>query len=117
MLDTEKVVAKANIWLENEANDPMNIDDVQMYLERIEQHPDSPRVGQWVEQVHLIIKGTRLKVVLNEAEKADVVESSKMLHAIFNAYPDLSVPRDRTIENISERLTKAKIASIKAASQ
>ncbi len=117
MLDTEKVVAKANKWLENEGNDPLDIEDVQMYLERIEQHPDSPRVETWVQQVHLIVKGTRLTVTLNDAQKADVVEASKMLHAIFNAYPDLSVPRDRTIEKISKRLTEAKIASIKAASQ
>lgn len=117
MLDTEKVVAKANQWLENEGNDPMEIEDVLMYLGRIDQFPDSPRVKTWVQQIHLIVKGTRLTVTLNEAQKADVVEASKMLHAIFNAYPDLSVPRDRTIEKISKRLTEAKIASIKAGSK
>ena len=60
------------------------------------------------------MKGTRLTLTLDEAQKADVVEASKMLHAIFVAYPDLSVPRTRTIEKISERLTEAKIASLKA---
>lgn len=117
MLDTEKVVAKANKWLENEANEPLDIEDVQMYLERIDQHPDSPRVETWVGQINLIVKGTRLTVTLNEAQKADIVEASQMLHALFNAYPDLSIPRDRTIEKISMRLTEAKVASIKAGSQ
>ena len=116
MLNTEKVVAKAEKWLET-AEEPLDIEDVQMYLGRIAQHPDSPRVETWVKSIHLIVKGTRMTVTLNEAQKADVVEASKMLHAIFNAYPDLSVPRVRTIENISERLTDAKIASIKAGSQ
>ena len=117
MLDTEKIVAKANKWLENEANDPMDIEDVQMYLGRIDKNPDSPRVETWVKAIHQIVKGTRLTITLNEAQKADVVEAANMLHAIFNAYPDLSVPRDRTIEKISERLTEAKIADIKAGSQ
>jgi len=117
MLNTEKVVAKANKWLENEANDPVDIEDVQMYLGRIDKNPDSPRVETWVKAIHQIVKGTRLTITLSEDQKADVVEASKMLHAIFIAYPDLSVPRDRTIEKIGERLTEAKIASIKAGSQ
>jgi hypothetical protein len=116
MLDTEKVVAKANKWLET-AEDPLDIEDVQMYLGRIDKNPDSPRVETWVKAIHQIVKGTRLTLTLDEAQKADVVEASKMLHAIFVAYPDLSVPRTRTIEKISERLTEAKIASLKAGSQ
>lgn len=116
MLNTEKVVAKANKWLET-AEEPMDIEDVQMYLGRIDGNPDSPRVETWVKAVHQIVKGTRLTVTLNQAQKADVVEAAKMLNAIFIAYPDLTVPRDRTIEKISERLTEAKIASIKAGSQ
>ena len=116
MLDTEKVVAKANKWLET-AEDPLDIEDVQMYLGRIDKNPDSPRVETWVKAIHQIVKGTRLTVTLDEAQKADVVEASKMLHAIFVGYPDLSVPRTRTIEKISERLTEAKIASLKAGSQ
>jgi hypothetical protein len=116
MLNTEKVVAKAEKWLET-AEDPMDIEDVQMYLGRIANNPDSPRVKTWVRAVHDIVKGTRLTVTLNQAQKADVVEAANMLHAIFIAYPDLTVPRTRTIEKISERLTEAKIASIKAGSQ
>ena len=117
MLDTEKVVAKANKWLENEGNDPLDINDVQMYLERIDQHPDSPRVETWVRQINLIVKGTRLTVTLNEAQNQEVLGFANMLNEVFTNLPDLVIPRVRTQEVILERVTDAMIASIKAASQ
>jgi len=116
MLDTEKVVAKANKWLET-AEDPMDIEDVQMYLERIAKNPDSPRVETWVKSIHLIVKGTRLTITLNEGQNKVVLEAVEMLNNVFTAFPDLSIPRTRTQENFLEKVTEAMIAKIKAESQ
>ena len=117
MLDTEKVVAKANKWLENEGNDPLDIEDVQMYLGRIAQHPDSPRVQTWVKAIHQIVKGTRLTITLTEGQNQEVLGFANMLNEVFTNLPDLVIPRVRTQENILEKVTDAMIASIKAGSQ
>ena len=117
MLDTNKIVAKANKWLENEANDPLDIEDVQMYLGRIAQHPDSPRVETWVKAIHQIVKGTRLTITLTEGQNQEVLGFANMLNEVFEALPELSIPRTRTQENILEKVTEAMIANIKAGSQ
>lgn len=117
MLNTEKVVAKANKWLENEANDPLDIEDVQMYLGRIDKNPDSPRVETWVKAIHQIVKGTRLTITLTEGQNQEVLGFANMLNEVFEALPELSIPRTRTQENILEKVTEAMIASIKAGSQ
>lgn len=116
MLNTQKVYEKANKWLET-AEDPLDIEDVQMYMGRIDKNFDSPRVETWIKAIHQIVKGTRLTITLNEAQKTDIVEAANMLNAIFIAYPDLTVPRTRNLETISAKLTESKIASIKADSQ
>ena len=116
MLNTDKIVAKANKWLET-AEDPMDIEDVQMYLERIAKNPDSPRVETWVKAIHQITKGTRLTITLTEGQNQEVLGFTNMLNEVFTAFPDLTIPRDRTPENVLEKVTEAMIASIKAESQ
>jgi len=117
MLDTEKIVAKANKWLENEANDPLDIEDVQMYLGRIDKNPDSPRVEGWVKAIHQIVKGTRLTITLTEGQNKVVLEAVEMLNNVFTAFPNLTIPRTRTQEKILEKVSEAMIAKIKAGSQ
>tara|TARA_R110001592_G_scaffold19887_5_gene81214 strand:- start:12472 stop:12822 length:351 start_codon:yes stop_codon:yes gene_type:complete len=116
MLDTEKTVAKANKWLET-AEDPLDIEDVQMYLGRIDKNSDSPRVETWVKAIHQIVKGTRLTITLTEGQNQEILGFANMLNEVFTAFPNMTVPRDRTQENILEKVTEAMIASIKAGSQ
>mgnify|MGYP003122729572 CR=1 FL=1 len=116
MLNTEKVVEKANKWFET-AEDPMDIEDVQMYLGRIDKNPDSPRVETWVKAIHQIVKGTRLTITLSESQNQEVLGFANMLNEVFEALPQLSIPRTRTLEAIHEKVTEAMIASIKAGSQ
>lgn len=115
-MDTDKIVAKANKWLET-AEDPMDIEDIQMYLGRIDKNPDSPRVETWVKAIHQIVKGTRLTITLTEEQNQDIHVFANMLNDVFEALPQLSIPRTRTFEAIEEKVTEAMIASIKAGSQ
>jgi len=116
-MDTDKIVAKANKWLENEDNHHEDIEDIQRYLGRIDKNPNSARVETWVKAIHQIVKGTRLTITLNEGQNKVVLEAVEMLNNVFTAFPNLTIPRVRTPENVLEKVNEAMIASIKAGSQ
>jgi len=116
MHDTEKTVARALKWLET-AQDEEEIEDVQRLIERIARQPDSTRVAVWVEALCQFIKGTRLTVTLNGDQENAVVQFATVMNNIFTELPDLTVPRDRSIESLVEKLTDAFISKIKAESK
>ena len=113
MPTTEKVVAKAQLWLETASND-FNILDVKTNLERIAEFPDHEMVETWTNRLNDIVKGTRLVITLNGDQENTVVTMAKSMMAIYAELPDFVMPRNRTIENFEDKLTSAYVAKIKA---
>tara|TARA_R110002096_G_scaffold427981_1_gene639088 strand:+ start:395 stop:745 length:351 start_codon:yes stop_codon:yes gene_type:complete len=113
MPTTEKVVAKAQLWLETASND-FNILDVKTNLERIAEFPQHEMVETWTNRLNDIVKGTRLVINLDDGQKATVVTMAKNINAVYAELPDFVMPRNRTIENFEEKLTSAYVAKIKA---
>tara|TARA_R110000744_G_scaffold10549_1_gene32756 strand:- start:289 stop:639 length:351 start_codon:yes stop_codon:yes gene_type:complete len=116
MHDTEKTVARALKWLEM-AEDEEEIEDVQRLIERIARQPDSTRVAVWVEALSQFIKGTRLTVTLNEAQLTQKATVTQSLLQIFAVLPNLSIPRNKTVEALAEKVELAIKENMKAESK
>lgn len=114
--DKIKMTAKAQKWLEN-ATDEEDIGDVNQLLGRIETMDESPRLQRRLETLNTYIKGTSMRVTLNEAQMATKVRIVDSLNQIFTLYPDLSIPRTRNLETLGEKVEEAIKAQIKAESK
>ena len=114
--DKIKMTAKAVKWLET-ATDEEDIEDVQKLLGRIEPLDESPRLQRRLETLNTYIKGTSMRVTLNEAQMATKVKIVDSLNEIFTLYPELSIPRTRNLETLGEKVEEAIKAQIKAESK
>ena len=111
-----KMQAKANKWLET-AEDEEDIEDVQRLLMRIEDMEEGKRLQNRLDTLNSYIKGTSMRITLNEAQEAQKVSIVQTLAQVFNDLPNLSIPRTRNLETLGEKVEEAIKAAIKAESE
>ena len=121
MLNIDKIVAKAELWLENvdENTHEDDLNDVKTFMDRLENRKDATekRRNTWASNLNSIVKGTRLKVVLDEGQTQIVVNFATAMNNIFTTLPDLTLPRDRSFDSLVVKMTDAYISKIKAESK
>ena len=114
MLNAEKIIAKAQKWLETE-HDEEDIEDVQRLISQIERTDEGPRKQMRLDNLNNHVKGTSMRITLNEEQQAHSAHIVGVLNTIFTELPELSMPRIHTVEAFTEKVESAFKAQIKAA--
>ena len=84
-----------------------DIEDAQRFLGRLERAIEAgneARIAVNVVDLRHKIKGTRISVSLTADEQAHAEEVAQTLMAVFMEYPTLSIPRERTLETVLEKV-------------
>lgn len=100
--DIERLMVRANAFI-NGDNDEEDIEDAQRFLNRLEkavEQGNEARIAVNVVDLRHKIKGTRISVSLTAEEEHHAQEVAQTLADVFAAYPTLSIPRERTLDNI-----------------
>jgi len=100
--ELERLIVRANAFI-NGDNDEEDIEDAQRFLNRLEKAIDAgneARIATNVLDLRHKIKGTRISVSLTADEQAHAEEVAHRLTSLFTAHPNLSIPRERTFDNI-----------------
>jgi len=70
-------------------------------LEKAIKQGNEARIAVNVVDLRNKIKGTRISVSLTAEEQAHAEEVAQHLVSVFAQFPSLSIPRERTLENIT----------------
>ena len=100
--ELERLMVRANAFIVGD-NDEEDIEDAQRFLNRLEKaikQGNEARIAVNVVDLRHKIKGTRISVSLTDVEQAHAEEVAQTLAGVFTPYPNLSIPRERTFENI-----------------
>ena len=111
--ELERLMVRANAFI-NGDNDEEDIEDAQRFLSRLEKAIEAnneARIATNVLDLRHKIKGTRISVSLTADEMQDAHALAQRLTTLFEKVPDLSIPRERTFDNILASI----IASMKKA--
>lgn len=106
----QRIVAKANAFINNDTNDPETVEDVKYTLGRFTEALEAQNDARAVrlgESLQRLTKGTRISVSLHPKEKEDCLFHAQALVDLFNRFPTLSVPREHTLEKFTVALEKA----------
>ena len=101
--EREALIERANGWLQNPPDDAdeYDIEDVAQILAR------DKISDRGIQALISLIKGFRQVITLNEGEVKQVAQAQIALLEVFQQYPNLSIPRDKSAENINAALVKA----------
>jgi len=100
--ELERLMVRAKAFI-NGDNYEEDIEDAQRFLNRLEtaiEQGNEARIAVNVVDLRNKIKGTRVSVSLTAEEQAHAEEVAHRLTSLFTAHPNLSIPRDRTFDNI-----------------
>lgn len=100
--EIERLMVRANAFI-NGDNDEEAIEDAQRFLNRLEKaikQGNEIKIAVNVVDLRHKIKGTRISVSLTADEEHHAQEVAQTLVDVFAAYPTLSIPRERTLDNI-----------------
>lgn len=100
--ELERLMVRANAFI-NGDNDEEAIEDAQRFLGRLEKAIDQGnevKIAVNVIDLRHKIKGTRISVSLTADEQAHAEEVAHRFTSLFTAHPNLSIPRERTFDNI-----------------
>ncbi len=100
--ELERLMVRANAFISGE-NYEENIEDAQRFLNRLEKaikQGNEARIAVNVVDLRNKIKGTRISVSLTAEEQAHAEEVAQHLVSVFAQFPSLSIPRERTLENL-----------------
>ena len=112
--ELERLMVRANAFI-NGDNDEEDIEDAQRFLSRLEKAIEAnneARIATNVLDLRHKIKGTRISVSLTADEMQDAERYAQRLTTLFERFPNLSIPRERTFDNmlasIIDNMKKAK---------
>ena len=100
--EIERLMVRANAFI-NGDNDEEAIEDAQRFLGRLEKaikQGNEVKIAVNVVDLRHKIKGTRISVSLTADEQAHAEEVAQHLLSVFSQFPSLSIPRERTLENL-----------------
>ena len=100
--EIERLMVRATAFI-NGDNDEEDIEDAQRFLNRLEKamkQGNEARIAVNVVDLRHKIKGTRISVSLTADEQAHAEEVAHQFTSLFLDYPNLSIPRERTFDNI-----------------
>ncbi len=103
-------MAKVNAYLSNDENDEFDLQVVASMLEKYQQaHAENneERTAQFVKRIKSFTAGTRVSISLTQEQEAQIVDDAETLITLFNTYPKLSIPRERTFEKLQAAMQKA----------
>ena len=94
---------RATAWVANPPNDAHedDIEDVQSLLARDNLTP------RRIKALQALIKGSRTQYVITGSEMEVINIMAKEIHETKTTYPSFAMPRDATLENITNALVKA----------
>jgi hypothetical protein len=101
--EIERLMVRANAFISGD-NYEEDIEDAQRFLNRLEKaikQGNEARIAVNVVDLRNKIKGTRISVSLTAEEQAHAEEVAQHLVSVFAQFPSLSIPRERTLENIT----------------
>tara|TARA_R110000751_G_scaffold56999_8_gene121257 strand:- start:1942 stop:2301 length:360 start_codon:yes stop_codon:yes gene_type:complete len=101
----ENMLERADGWLETPPENATD-DDIQD-VERFSARLRNAYNERTMSTLYSLIKGHRNTITLNEEEMAKVAIVASNLLNIFEGLPNLSIPRDKTIENLEKSVIKA----------
>ena len=109
MSATERLLMRANAFIQNDTNDEEDREDAQTLVNRLNRaDPENPqKIDRLSARLKVIIKGTRVSISLNEEEEAEAYKAAQTLNALFEQFPHLSIPREHTMEKFVEAFVKA----------
>ena len=101
-MNTEATMVKVNEWMAENADHPL-LSNVQGLIE------DYERTGlaNFLNAALALTKTVRQKIVLSPEEVIIRDAFAEQLNSVFQALPNLSVPRKRNLETIQEAVSKA----------
>ena len=100
--ELERLMVRANAFISGD-NYEEDIEDAQRFLNRLEKaikQGNEARIAVNVVDLRNKIKGTRISVSLTAEEQAHAEEVAQHLVSVFAQFPSLSIPRERTLENL-----------------
>jgi hypothetical protein len=116
--EIERLMVRANAFISGD-NYEEDIEDAQRFLNRLEKaikQGNEARIAVNVVDLRNKIKGTRISVSLTAEEQAHAEEVAQHLVSVFAQFPSLSIPRERTLENITASIV-AEMKKVKKEAQ
>ena len=94
MSATERLLMRANTFIQNDTNDEEDREDAQTLVNRLNRaDPENPqKIDRLSARLKVIIKGTRVSISLNEEEEAEAYKAAQTLNAINRAEAQSSAP-------------------------
>lgn len=105
-MSIEDMQTKVAQWVEDNSDH----EDINFVKEMLSRFETSGRTSH-LKSAYALTVSTRQKIVLSEEDMQIRDSKSKELFDLLNEYPSLSIPRNRTLENIQEAFEKAIKAS------
>tara|TARA_R110000751_G_scaffold142385_3_gene245802 strand:+ start:243 stop:716 length:474 start_codon:yes stop_codon:yes gene_type:complete len=111
IMDIDKLIAKGNAWIGKNPTEEDDIDDIERMIGRLIKDPTNERAARIL---HSMVVGTRVTIAFTTDQQIQLNAGVEMVETLFDAFPHLAIPREKSQEKIAKAVHKALSTSIKA---
>ena len=110
-MDIDRLIAKGNAWIGKNPTEEDDIDDIERMIGRLIKDPTNERAARIL---HSMVVGTRVTTVFTIDQQTQLTAGVDMVETLFDAFPHLAIPREKSPEKIAKAVHKALTISIKS---